>query len=142
MVDRLAVRFIHLRYAPRSAVLGLLFGVLPVRRGREAAGSPSVCLRTMAEVFAHTQAEGIEPRLDATNIWVRRPLAGDAGRRAFVWGKTKQNTMNGAVVADHKCLTLPKASASGPAATTSSSASGRATQQARLHSPAPRGSGN
>ncbi|MGA4981946.1 hypothetical protein ACPB9I_07680 [Streptomyces cellulosae] len=81
----------------------------------------------MTEVFAYAQAEGIEPRLKATDILVRRPLAGKAGRRVFVSGKTKQNTMNGAVIADHKGLTLPKASTSGPAATTSSSASGRAT---------------
>ncbi|MFC9098565.1 hypothetical protein [Streptomyces sp. NPDC057072] len=33
-------------------------------------------------MFAHVQAEGVELRLDATEIQVRRPPAGRGGRRA------------------------------------------------------------
>ncbi|WP_372412118.1 transposase family protein [Streptomyces luteireticuli] len=40
-------------------------------------------------MFAYAQAEGIELRLDATEIQVRRPAAGRGGRRAFVSGKKK-----------------------------------------------------
>ncbi|NEB71039.1 transposase family protein, partial [Streptomyces fulvissimus] len=50
--------------------------------------------------------EGIELRLDATEIQVRRPAAGRGGRRAFVSGKKKQNTMKATVVADHQGRTL------------------------------------
>ncbi|MGS2619980.1 transposase family protein [Micromonospora sp. LZ34] len=39
-------------------------------------------------------------RLDATQIRVRRPRAGRPGRKAFVSGKVKQNTIKATVVAD------------------------------------------
>jgi hypothetical protein len=51
-------------------------------------------LRTLEDVFAYAQAEGVELRLDATEVQVRRPAAGRGGRRAFVSGKKKQNTMS------------------------------------------------
>ncbi|MFD8396716.1 transposase family protein, partial [Streptomyces sp. NPDC059680] len=57
-------------------------------------------------VFAYAQAEGLELRLDATEIQVRRPLAGRGGRRAFVSGKKKQNTMKATVIADRRGRTL------------------------------------
>ncbi|MEV0143224.1 hypothetical protein [Streptomyces globisporus] len=38
-------------------------------------------------MFAYAQAEGIELRLDATEIQIRRAAAGRGGRRAFVSGK-------------------------------------------------------
>jgi hypothetical protein len=38
-------------------------------------------------VFVYAQAEGVELRLDATEIQVRRPPAGRGGRRAFVSGR-------------------------------------------------------
>jgi hypothetical protein len=57
-------------------------------------------------VFAYAQAEGIELRLDATEIQVRRPPAGRGGRRAFVSGKKKQNTMKATVIADDQGRTL------------------------------------
>ncbi|MFF0765920.1 hypothetical protein [Streptomyces sp. NPDC003737] len=40
-------------------------------------------------MFAYAQAEGVELRLDATEIQVRRPPARRGGRRAFVPGKKK-----------------------------------------------------
>lgn len=57
-------------------------------------------------MFAYAQAEGIELRLDATEIQVRRPPAGRGGRRAFVSGKKKQNTMKATVIADWRGRTL------------------------------------
>lgn len=56
-------------------------------------------VRTLTDVFAYARAEGVELRLDATEIQVRRPAA---GRRAFVSGKKKQNTMKATVIADHQ----------------------------------------
>jgi len=57
-------------------------------------------------VFAYAQAEGIELRLDATEVQVRRPPAGRGGRRAFVSGKKKRNTMKATVIADDLGRTL------------------------------------
>jgi hypothetical protein len=44
-------------------------------------------------VFAYAAAEGLTVRLDGTEIQVRRPRANQPGRRAFVSGKKKQNTI-------------------------------------------------
>ncbi|MER6434451.1 hypothetical protein ABT272_43590 [Streptomyces sp900105245] len=44
--------------------------------------------------------EGVELRLDATEIQVRRHPVRRGGRRALVSGKKKQNTMRATVVAD------------------------------------------
>lgn len=57
-------------------------------------------------MFAYGQAEGVELRLDATEIQVRRPPASRGGRRAFVAGKKKQNTMKATVIADWQGRTL------------------------------------
>jgi hypothetical protein len=57
-------------------------------------------------VFAYARAEGIELRLDATEIQVRRPQAGRGGRRVFVSGKKKQNTMKATVIAGWRGRTL------------------------------------
>lgn len=119
-VDRLVATLIHLRYDLPHAVLGLLFGVdrstvtraigeirtLLAERGCAVPDRPGLRLRTLADVFAYAQAEGVELRLDATEIQVRRPVAGRGGRRAFVSGKKKQNTMKATVIADHKGRTL------------------------------------
>ncbi|WP_307710218.1 transposase family protein [Streptomyces sp. V1I6] len=119
-VDRLVATLIHLRHDLPHAVLGLLFGVnrstitraigeirgLLAERGCAVPDRPGLRLRTLADVFAYAQAEGIELRLDATEVQVRRPLAGRGGRRAFVSGRKKQNTMKATVVADHQGHTL------------------------------------
>lgn len=57
-------------------------------------------------MFAYAQAEGVELRLDATEIQVRRPPANRGGRRAFVSGKKKQNTMKATVIDDWRGRTL------------------------------------
>lgn len=65
-----------------------------------------VRLRTPTDVFAHAQAGSAALRLDATEVQVRRPAPHRGGRRAFVSGKKKQNTMKATVVADAKGRTL------------------------------------
>ncbi|MFE9139714.1 transposase family protein [Streptomyces sp. NPDC007355] len=119
-VDRLVATLIHLRHDLPHSVLALLFGVdrstitraigeirvLLAERGCAVPDRPGLRLRTLADVFAYARAEGIELRLDATEIQVRRPPAGRGGRRAFVSGKKKQNTMKVTVVADHQGRTL------------------------------------
>ncbi|MFF8036272.1 transposase family protein [Streptomyces sp. NPDC016626] len=119
-VDRLVATLIHLRHDLPHAVLGLLFGVnrstitraiaemrpLLAERGCAVLDRPGLRLRTLTDVFAYAQAEGVELRLDATEIQVRRPPAGRGGRRAFVSDKKKQNTMKATVIADWRGRTL------------------------------------
>ncbi|MFI8915051.1 transposase family protein [Streptomyces sp. NPDC053513] len=118
--DRLVATLIHLRHDLPHSVLALLFGVdrstvtraigeirvLLAERGCTVPDRPGLRLQSLADVFAYAQAEGVELRLDATEIQVRRPLAGRGGRRAFVSGKKKQNTMKATVIADHQGRTL------------------------------------
>lgn len=119
-VDRLVVTLIHLRHDLPHAVLGVLSGVdrsavtravgevrrLPAKRSFAVPDRPGLRLRMLEDVFAYAQAGGIELRLDATEIQVRRPVAGRGGRRAFVSGVKKQNTMKATVIADFKGRTL------------------------------------
>ncbi|MEV6477997.1 transposase family protein [Streptomyces sp. NPDC051657] len=119
-VDRLVATLIHLRHDLPHSVLGLLFGVdrstitraigkmrqLLAERGCAGPDRPGLRLRTLPDVFAYAHAEGIELRLDATEIQVRRPPANRGGRRAFVSGKKKQNTMKATVIADRRGRTV------------------------------------
>jgi hypothetical protein len=119
-VDRVVATLIHRRHDLPHSVLGLLFGVdrstitraiaeirtLLAERRCAVPDRPGLRLRTLADVFAYAQAEGTELRLDATEIQVRRPAAGRGGRRAFVSGKRKQNTMKATVIADWRGRTL------------------------------------
>ncbi len=119
-VDRLVATLIHLRHDLPHSVLGLLFGVerstvtraiaeiraLLAEPGCAVPDRPGLRLRTKADVFAYAQTEGIELRLDATEIQVCRPPAGRGGRRAFVSGKKRQNTMKATVIADWRGRTF------------------------------------
>src|SRR5919197_1392649 len=74
--------------------------IRPLLATRGFATTTGVRLRTLADVFAYAQAEGIKLRLDGTEIQVRRPKANRPGRRAFVSGKKKQNTIKATMVCD------------------------------------------
>ena len=96
------------------AALGVLYGVdrstitravhevrpLLAQRGFAVPKRPGIRLRTLADVFAYADAEGVELRIDGTEVQVRRPAAHKPGRRAFVSGKKKQNTMKPTVISD------------------------------------------
>ncbi|GGK30043.1 transposase [Streptomyces camponoticapitis] len=111
---------IHLRHDLPHAVLALLYGVdrstvtravgelrpLLASRGFAVPDRPGLRLRTLEDVFAYAQSEGIQLRLDATETQVRLPAAGRGGRRSFVSGKQKQNTMKATVIADDQGRTL------------------------------------
>ena len=60
----------------------------------------------MADVFAYAAARGVKLRIDGSEIQVRRPKAGRPGRRAFVSGKKKQNTIKFTKVSDERGRTL------------------------------------
>ena len=90
----------------RSTVTRAIGQVRPLLANRGCALSDGVRLRTLADVFAYAAAEGVTLRLDATEIRVRRPRAGRAGRKAFVSGKAKQNTIKTTVAANGHGATL------------------------------------
>lgn len=75
-------------------------------RGFAVPERPGVRLRTLEDVFAYAQAEGVQLRLDATEAQGRRPAAGRGGRWAFVSGDMTQNTMKATVIADYQGRTL------------------------------------
>jgi hypothetical protein len=60
----------------------------------------------LADLFAYADACGVELRLDASETQVRRPRAHRLGRRAFVSGKRKQNTIKTTTCSDGQGRTL------------------------------------
>ncbi|MFJ9952329.1 transposase family protein [Kitasatospora sp. NPDC091207] len=65
-------------------------------------------LRTLEDVFAFAEAEGVTLRIDGTEGQVRRPKAHRPGRKAYISGKKKQNTLKAVVISDGqgRCLWL------------------------------------
>jgi DDE superfamily endonuclease/Helix-turn-helix of DDE superfamily endonuclease len=114
--DRVIVTLVVLRFQLPHAALALLYRVdrstitravgeirpLMAARGFAVPGKPDLRLRTLADVFAYAAAEGVELRIDGTEVQVRRPRANRPGRRAFVSGKKKQNTGKATVISDER----------------------------------------
>ena len=110
--DRLLLTLAWLRLALPHQALGLLYGVdrstvsaairqiRPLLANRGFATVSGQRLHTLADVLAYAAAEGVTVRLDGTEIQVRRPRANRPGRRAFVSGKKKQNTIKATVASD------------------------------------------
>ncbi|MFI9781762.1 transposase family protein [Streptomyces sp. NPDC051956] len=105
--DRLLLALVHLRHQLPHEVLAEMYGVdrstvstairqvrpLLAARGFAVPDRPGARLRTLEDVFAYAEAEDVELRLDGAETQVRRPRAGRPGRRAFVSGKRRQNTI-------------------------------------------------
>lgn len=118
--DRVIATLVVLRFQLPHAALGVLYGVdrstitravheirpLLAVRGFAVPGESGLRLRTLADVFAYADAQGVELRLDGTEVRVRRPRASKPGRRAFVSGKMRQNTKKATVITDEKGRTL------------------------------------
>src|SRR6266511_5676299 len=112
--DRLLVTLVVLRFQLPHRVLAVMFGVdrstvtravhevrpLLAQRGFAVPDRPGILLKTLADVFAYAAADGVTLRIDGTEVQVRRPRANRAGRKAFVSGKKKQNTIKPTVVGD------------------------------------------
>lgn len=112
--DRLLVTLVHLRHQLPHAVLAEVFAVdrstvseavrqvrpLLATRGFAVPDRAGVRLKTLEDVFAYAQAEGVELRMDGAGTRVRRPRAGRPGRRAFVSGKRRQNTIKTTTFSD------------------------------------------
>jgi hypothetical protein len=84
----------------RSTISAAIRQIRPLLAGRGFATRAGVRLHTLADVIAYAAAEGLTVRLDGTEIQVRRPQAHRPGRRAFVSGKRKQNTIKATIASD------------------------------------------
>jgi hypothetical protein len=118
--DRVLVTLVILRFQLPHQALAVLYGVdratvtravhqirpLLARRGFAAPDAPGVRLHTLADVFAYAAAHRVQLRIDGTETQVRRPRANRAGRRAFVSGKKKQNTIKTTTISDGHGRTL------------------------------------
>ncbi|MGC4945014.1 helix-turn-helix domain-containing protein [Streptomyces sp. DT224] len=96
------VALAELHGTARSTVSRAIGEIRPLlaARGFAVPDRPGVRLRTLADVFAYAEAEGIRLRIDGAETQVRRPKASQPGRRAFVSGKKKQNTIKTTTVSD------------------------------------------
>ncbi|WP_438307037.1 transposase family protein (plasmid) [Streptomyces sp. HUAS TT11] len=86
----------------RSTVSAAIRQVRPLlaARGFAVPDRPGLRLKMLGDVFAYAEAEGVELRLDGAETQVRRPQADRPGRRAFVSGKRKQNTIKTTTFSD------------------------------------------
>ena len=112
--DRVIATLVILRFQLPHAALAVFYQVdrstitravheirpLLAARGFAVPGQPGLRLRTLADVFAYAASQGVRLRIDGTEVQVRRPRAGRPGRRAFVSGKKKQNTIKPTVISD------------------------------------------
>ncbi|MEU6181577.1 transposase family protein [Streptomyces coeruleorubidus] len=118
--DRVLLTLAHLRTQLPHAALAELYAVgrstvteaigeirpLLAGRGFAVPDRPGIRLQTLADVFAYADAEGVKLRIDGTETQVRRPKAHQAGRRAFISGKKKQNTCQTTTISDSQGRTL------------------------------------
>jgi hypothetical protein len=116
--DRVLVTLVVLRTQLPHAALAAMYGVdrstvtravreiRPLLAGRGYATPQGQRLRSLADVFAYAAAHGVRLRLDGSEIQVRRPRASRPGRRAFVSGKKKMNTIKFTKICDEKGRTL------------------------------------
>ena len=130
--DRVIVTLVILRLQLPHAALAVFYGVhrstitravgeirpLLAARGFAVPGEPGLRLRTLADVFAYAAAQGVKLRIDGTEVQVRAPRADRPGRRAFVSGKKKQNTIKSTAVSDEAGAARCGRARSGPAACT------------------------
>jgi hypothetical protein len=111
--DRVIVTLVVLRFQLPHAALAVFYGVdrstitravgevRPLLAARGFAVPDSeLRLRSLADVFAYAAAQGVTLRIDGTEVRVRRPRACRPGRRAFISGKMRQNTMKATVITD------------------------------------------
>lgn len=90
----------------RSTITRAVREIRPLLAQRGYATPAGPRLRTLADVFAYAAANGVTLRADGSEIQVRRPRAGRPGRRAFVSGKKKQNTVKFTKWCDQRGRTL------------------------------------
>ncbi len=118
--DRLLATPVHLRTGLTYEALGVIYQVgkstigravaevrpLLAARGFAVPQSPGLRLLTLQDVFAYAEAEGVTLRIHGMETQVRRPKAHQPGRRAFVSGKRKQNTIKTTTISDGQGRTV------------------------------------
>jgi hypothetical protein len=118
--DRLLATLVHLRTGLTHEALGVIYEVgsstigraiseirpLLAERGFAIPDRLGLRLHTLEDVFAYAAAENITLRIDGTETQVRSPRANRPGRRAFVSGKRRQNTIKTTTISDHQGRTL------------------------------------
>jgi hypothetical protein len=90
----------------RSTVTRAVHEIRPLLAGRGYATAQGQRLRTLADVLAYAAAHGVTLRIDGSEIQVRRPPARRPGRRAFVSGKKRMNTIKFTKICDGAGRTL------------------------------------
>jgi hypothetical protein len=111
-IDRLLATLVHLRHGVTHDVLACWLGVSrstitravgevrPLLAERGCTVEGGLRLRSLADVVTYLGASGQLGLLDATEVRVRRPAAGRAGRQRFVSGKARANTVKALVITD------------------------------------------
>ncbi|MEV0982307.1 transposase family protein, partial [Streptomyces sp. NPDC049915] len=114
--DRLLVTLVYLRLGVPHAAVAELYGVdrstvsggirevraLLAARGFAVPDRPGLRIRTLEDLFAYAESENITVCMDGTEVQAGRPQAGRPGRKAFVSGKKKQNTIKTTTFSDHQ----------------------------------------
>ncbi|MFF1278986.1 transposase family protein [Streptomyces marokkonensis] len=113
-LDRLLVTPVHLRHQLPHVLVAELFEVdrstvsvairqvrpLLAARGFAVPDRPGLRLRMLEDLVTYAEAEDVELRLEGAETQVRRPQADRPGRRAFVSGKRKRNTVKTTTFSD------------------------------------------
>lgn len=137
--DRLLVTLVHLRLGLPHAALAELYDVdrstvsgavrevraLLAARGFAVPDRPGLRLRTLEDLFACAETEGVDLRIDGTGVQVRRPRAGRPGRKAFISGNKRQNTIKTTTFSDGQGRTLLSGRAPGQNARSDRGSHGR-----------------
>jgi hypothetical protein len=84
----------------RATITRAVHEIRPLLAAFAVPGAAGLRLRTLADVFAYAASKGVKLRVDGTEVQVRRPRASRPGRRAFVSGKKKQNTIKSTAISD------------------------------------------
>lgn len=95
--DVLAVLY-EVDQAAVSRAIGRVRPLIAARGFATPGGGPR--LGTLADVLAYAQATGFDLCADATDITVRRPQAARPGRKAFINGAKRRNTIKGTIIGD------------------------------------------
>ncbi|WP_208857874.1 helix-turn-helix domain-containing protein [Streptomyces flavidovirens] len=112
--DRLLATLVHLRTGLTYEALGVIYQVgkstigravaevrpLLAARGFAVPQGAGLRLRTLEGGFAYAEAEGVTLRIDGMETQVMRSKAHRPGRRAFVSGKRKQNSVKTITISD------------------------------------------
>ncbi|MFJ2672841.1 transposase family protein [Streptomyces sp. NPDC087525] len=118
--NRLLATLVHLRTGLAYEALGVVYQVGKSTIGRAVAEVRTLLaarefavpqrlrlrLRTLEDVFAHAEAEGVTLRIDGMETLTRRPKVHRPGRGAFVSGKRKQNAVKTTTISDGQGRTL------------------------------------